>query len=120
MSDLIAVTGATGALGGLVIDHLLTRTSAESIVAIARNADKAAALKPKGVQVRIADHDDRAAVDAAVAGVDILLLISGNEFGKRMRQHVNVIEAAKQTGVSRILYTTTSWPSPSPRSRASP
>lgn len=105
MSDLIAVTGATGALGTLVIDHLLARTSPDRIVAIARNADKAAALKPKDVQVRIADHDDRAAVDAAVAGVDVLLLISGNEFGKRMQQHINVIEAAKHAGVSRILYT---------------
>ncbi len=105
MSDLIAVTGATGALGTLVIDHLLTRTSADRVVAVARNAGKAAALQPKSVQVRIADHDDRAAVDAAVAGVDVLLLISGNEFGKRMQQHVNVIEAAKEAGVSRIVYT---------------
>lgn len=105
MSELIAVTGATGGLGTLVIDRLLRRTPADRIVAIARDADKAAATLPQSVQVRIADHDDRAAVDAAVAGIDALLLISGNEFRKRMPQHRNVIEAAKQAGVSRILYT---------------
>ncbi len=104
MSDLIGVTGSTGELGSLVIDHLLRLTSADRIVALARDAGKAAAL-PASVQVRIADHDDRAAVDAAVAGIDVLLLVSGNEFGKRMAQHRNVIEAAKQAGVSRIVYT---------------
>jgi NAD(P)H dehydrogenase (quinone) len=105
MSDLIAVTGATGALGSLVIDHLLARTSAERVVAIARNPGKATALEAKSLQVRIADHDDRPAVDGALAGIDVLLLISGNEFGKRMVQHENVIRAAQQAGVSRIVYT---------------
>jgi NAD(P)H dehydrogenase (quinone) len=105
MTDHIAVTGATGLLGRLVVDQLLARTSAGRVVAIARNPGKAAALQDKSVQVRIADHDDRAAVDAAVAGVDVLLLISGNEFGKRMAQHENVIRAAQQAGVSRIVYT---------------
>jgi NAD(P)H dehydrogenase (quinone) len=103
VSDLIAVTGATGALGSLVIDHLLARTSAERVVAIARNPGKATALEAKSVQVRIADHDDRPAVDGALAGIDVLLLISGNEFGKRMVQHENVIRAAQQAGVSRIV-----------------
>lgn len=104
MSDLIAVTGATGGLGTYVIDHLLRRTSADRIVALARDAGKATAL-PRSVETRIADNDDLAAVQAAVEGVDVLLLISGNEFGKRMTQHSNVIEAAKQAGVSRLLYT---------------
>jgi NAD(P)H dehydrogenase (quinone) len=104
MSDLIAVTGSTGELGSLVLDQLLQRIPADRVVALARDADKAAAL-PEGVQVRIADHEDRAAVDAALAGIDVLLLVSGNEFGKRIQQHRNVIEAAKQAGVSRILYT---------------
>jgi NAD(P)H dehydrogenase (quinone) len=104
MSDLIAVTGATGALGTLVVNDLLTRTDPARVVALARDPGKAAAL-PDAIQTRIADHDDRAAVDAAVAGVDVLLLVSGNEFGKRMQQHRNVIEAAAQAGVSRLVYT---------------
>lgn len=114
MSDLIAVTGATGALGTLIIDQLLARVPAERIVAIARNPAKAAALEAKNVQVRIADHDDRAAVDAALDGVDVALLISGNEFGKRMIQHENVIRAAQQAGVSRLVYTSAAHADTSP------
>lgn len=104
MSNLVALTGATGGLGTLVVDHLLRRTSADRIVALARSATKAAAL-PASITTRIADNDDQAAVAAALAGVDVLLLISGNEFVKRMNQHRNVIAAAKQAGVTRILYT---------------
>jgi NAD(P)H dehydrogenase (quinone) len=104
MSDLIAVTGATGELGTLVIRHLLHTTPADRIVAVARDPGKASALPPSA-HIRIADHEDRAAVDAAMTGIDVLLLISGNEFGKRMTQHRNVIEAAKQAGVARLIYT---------------
>ncbi|UPK73762.1 SDR family oxidoreductase [Nocardioidaceae bacterium SCSIO 66511] len=105
MSDRIAVTGATGALGGLVIDHLLTRVPADRIVAIARNPDKTTTLQERSVPVRIADHEDHAAVEAALEGVDVLLLVSGNEFVKRMTQHENVIRAAQRAGVSRLVYT---------------
>ena len=41
----------------------------------------------------------------ALKGIDSLLLISGNELGKRASQHANVIEAAKKAGVSWIVYT---------------
>lgn len=105
MTDLIAVTGATGTLGSLVVDQLLTRVPAERVVAIGRNPAKTAALEGRAGQVRVADHDDRPAVDAALRGVDVLLLVSGNEFGRRMTQHENVIRAAQQAGVSRIVYT---------------
>jgi NAD(P)H dehydrogenase (quinone) len=105
MSDLIAVTGATGLLGARVVDQLLARTDAERVVALARDPGRASTLRDKSVQVRIADHDDRAAVDAALAGIDVLLLVSGNEFGKRIAQHQNVIRAAQEAGVSRIVYT---------------
>lgn len=101
----IAVTAATGQLGSLVIDSLLTKVPAEQIVAIARDPQKAEALSAKGVEVRIASYDDRAALDAALVGVDTLLLISGNELGKRATQHANVIDAAKAQDVSRIVYT---------------
>lgn len=101
----IAVTAATGQLGTLVIDALLDTVPAGEIVAIARNAEKAAPLAAKGVDVRIASYDDRAALDAALAGVDAVLLISGSEIGHRQAQHANVIDAAKAQGVARIVYT---------------
>lgn len=104
MSTTIAVTGATGGLGHLTISALRERIPANRIVAIARDPEKATAL-PADVTVRIADHEDPAALRAAFEGVDTLLLISGNEFGRRMQQHRNVIAAAQEQGVTHLAYT---------------
>ena len=86
----IAVTGASGKLGRLVIEELKERTSAENIVALVRNPHKVADL---GVEAREFDYDQAAQQSAALKGVDKLLLISGNEIGKRLPQHINVIES---------------------------
>jgi Predicted nucleoside-diphosphate-sugar epimerases len=93
----IAVTGATGHLGRLVISALKPRAS---VVALARDPAKGADLD---VPVRAFDYDKPDA--AALAGVDKLLLISGNELGKRAAQHGAVIAAAKAAGVKLIVYT---------------
>jgi NAD(P)H dehydrogenase (quinone) len=98
-----AVTGATGHLGRLVVAELLARgVPATDVVALARTPEKAADL---GVPVRRADYSDPATLPAALAGVDVLLLVSGNELGKRVAQHTAVIEAAKAAGVGRVGYT---------------
>ncbi|EKM0665961.1 SDR family oxidoreductase [Cronobacter turicensis] len=102
---MIAITGATGHLGQRVIDTLLNTVAAQEIVAIVRNPVKAAALSAKGVQVRAADYNDVAALTAALAGVEKLLLISSSEVGQRAPQHRNVIDAAKTAGVKLIAYT---------------
>lgn len=102
MSAHIAVTGATGQLGRLVIDKLKARVPAANIVALVRSAAKAADL---GVAVREADYRHPAALEQALAGVGTLLLISGSEIGQRVAQHQNVIAAARQAGVGRIVYT---------------
>lgn len=102
----IAVTGATGHLGRLAVDALLRRgVPAFDIVAVVRNPEKAADLAAQGVQVRTADYVDPAALEAAFAAVDKLLLISGSEVGGRVPQHTNIIEAAKAAGVGFIAYT---------------
>ncbi|UOQ53407.1 SDR family oxidoreductase [Hymenobacter cellulosivorans] len=98
----IAITGATGQLGRLIIEKLQTQVGADQIVALVRNPAKAADL---GVEVREADYNQPATLDAALAGIDTLLLISSSEVGQRVTQHRNVIAAAKQAGVSRVVYT---------------
>jgi len=98
----IAVTGASGKLGRLVIEELKERTTSNNIVALVRNLQKVADL---GVEAREFDYDQAAQQSAALKGVDKLLLISGNEIGKRLPQHINVIEAAKTAGVKTIVYT---------------
>ena len=101
-----AITGATGNLGGLVITALIERgVSPTDIVAVVRNADKAASLAERGVQVRVADYSDTAALTSAFTGVDKVLLISGSEVGQRIAQHNNVIDAAETAGVGLIAYT---------------
>jgi len=98
-----AVTGATGHLGRLAVAELLARgVPATDVVALARTPEKAADL---GVPVRRADYSDPATLPAALAGVDVLLLVSGNEMGRRVAQHSAVIEAAKAAGVRRVAYT---------------
>jgi NAD(P)H dehydrogenase (quinone) len=101
-----AVTGATGMLGRHVLTSLLERGIAPAeIVAIGRNTSKLAEFAERGVTVRAADYSDAASLDAALDGVDRLLLISGSEVGRRVAQHGKVIEAAKRAGVGFIAYT---------------
>lgn len=102
---MLAVTGATGQLGRLVIDELLKKVPASQIVAAVRNPDKAQALAAKGIQVRRADYDQPNTLVSAFANVDKLLLISSSEVGKRTEQHKAVIDAAKAAGVSLLAYT---------------
>ncbi|MFB9907875.1 SDR family oxidoreductase [Allokutzneria oryzae] len=99
---MIVVTGATGGLGALVVQSLLTRVPADQVVAVVRSPEKAAGL---GVEVRAANYDDQASLERAFAGADKVLLVSGNEFGKRAAQHTNAINAAAKAGVGRLVYT---------------
>jgi NAD(P)H dehydrogenase (quinone) len=102
---MIAITGATGQLGQLVIDNLLKTVAAHQLVAIVRNPAKAKALSDQGIVVRQGDYTDEAALKSALQGVEKLLLISGSEVGQRAVQHRNVINAAKAAGVKFIAYT---------------
>lgn len=111
----IGVTGATGQLGRLVIESLKSKVSAETIVALVRNPEKALDL---GVEARTFDYTKAETLAASLQGVDKLLLISGNELGQRLPQHVAVIEAAKQAGVKHIFYTSILHADSSPLSLA--
>ena len=98
----IAITGATGQLGRIVVDKLKDKVPADNIIALMRSTTKAADL---GVAAREADYEKPQTLDAALKGIDTLLLISGSEVGKRAAQHNNVIAAAKKAGVQWIVYT---------------
>ncbi|PWI32477.1 NAD(P)-dependent oxidoreductase [Vibrio albus] len=102
---MIAVTGATGQLGQLVLKHLTNTTDAGTVVALARNPDKAQLLKELGIEVREADYSKPETLTSALTGVKKLLLISSSEVGQRFAQHKNVIDAAKSAGVELIAYT---------------
>lgn len=111
----IAVTGATGQLGRIVIAGLKAKVPAADIVALARSPEKAAGL---GVAARAADYARPETLKTALAGIDTLLLISSSEVGQRAVQHRNVIEAAGKAGVGRIVYTSLLHADTSPLSLA--
>jgi NAD(P)H dehydrogenase (quinone) len=98
----IAITGSTGHLGRLAIADLKTRVPAAEIIALARDPSKAADL---GVTVRLADYQKPETIAPALAGVDVLVLISSNDFNDRAGDHARVIKAAVNAGVGRITYT---------------
>jgi len=102
---MIAITGATGQLGRLVINALLKKVPASEIIAAVRSPEKAADLQALGVTLRAADYSQPETLQSAFAGVDKLLLISSSEVGQREVQHKAVIDAAKAAGVGFIAYT---------------
>ncbi|SCX31159.1 Quinone oxidoreductase 2 [Agrobacterium sp. DSM 25558] len=111
----ILVTGASGNLGQAIIRHLLEtyHVLASDIVAASRDTSKLSTLGSKGVEVRKADFDDAASLDAAFAGIDTVLIISTDALavpGLRLTQHKAAVAAAKTAGVKHLAYT--SMPNP--------
>ena len=103
----IFITGATGQLGKATIGFLLQKgIAANEISALARDEGKAAALKSKGINVKIGNYDDVDSLRSAMQGMETMLLISSSEMTKsRAVQHINAIKAAKENGVKHIIYT---------------
>lgn len=102
----LLITGATGHLGRLVVEQLLAAgVPASDITATGRATDKVKDLADRGVQVRAVDFGDPAAVRAAVAGADRVLLVSAMEPGGRVALHRNVIDAAREAGTGLLAYT---------------
>lgn len=103
---MIVVTGATGQLGRLVVTQLLERgVPAAQIVAAVRSPAKAADLAARGLQLREADYTRPETLHRAFAGAERVLLISSNEVGQRLPQHLAAIEAARAAGVKQFVYT---------------
>ncbi|GEM79633.1 SDR family oxidoreductase [Vibrio superstes] len=99
----IAVTAASGQLGGAIVNALVPLISKENVVALARTPEKAKYL---GVEVRRGDYENRAELQDSLHSIDTLLIVSGMDApDKRIDQHRNVISAAKEVGVKKIVYT---------------
>jgi NAD(P)H dehydrogenase (quinone) len=103
----LAITGASGQLGRLVTQELLDRgVAADDLVLITRTPDALADRQ----NVR---HGDWTAPDTLVeafAGVDRVLLISGDDLATRLEGQLAAIDAAKTAGVQRVVYTSAGNP----------
>lgn len=99
----IAVTAASGQLGSEIVAATVALLTSENVIGLARTPDKA---KELGVEIRPGDYNDRNALEKSLQSVDTLLLVSGMDSPeKRIEQHRNVIHAAQNAGVSKIVYT---------------
>lgn len=108
----ILVTGAGGALGRQVCAALLA-TGHPRVIAASRAPDRLRDLAMAGVELRHADFDQPATLDAAFAGASRALIVSTDALlvpGVRQRQHEAALGAALGQGVRHIAYT--SMPDP--------
>lgn len=105
---MILVTGSTGQLGKLTISELTNFIPTNEIYALARNlSDKTNNFEEEGIHVKIGSYNDYNSLVNAFHAIDTLLFISSNEAFQDFNLHNNVIEAAKQANISRIIYTST-------------
>lgn len=74
----LLVTGASGNLGGRVVELLRAAEVPNRVIAASREPEKQADLRAQGVETRKADFDDEAGLVTAFIGVDRLLIISTN------------------------------------------
>ena len=98
------VTGATGGFGGYALNFLKESVATADIYALVRSEEKGAALKEAGLNIRIGDYADKDSMKQALEGINRLLFVSGAP-GNRQEEHANVVEAAKEAGVTYIAYT---------------
>ncbi|RBQ15969.1 NmrA/HSCARG family protein [Spongiactinospora rosea] len=103
------VTGATGGQGGAVTRALLAR--GWSVRALVRDphTDQAAALSAAGAELATGTFEDDEALRKAMTGVDGVFSVQPADFadpygGTEVRQGVAVADAALETGVPHLVY----------------
>ncbi|MBC7272471.1 MAG: NAD(P)H-binding protein [Streptomyces sp.] len=110
---MIIVTGATGQLGGQIVDRLLTRVPASRIGVSVRDPLKARALADRGVRVRRGSFTDAESLAHAFEGATQVLIVSVDKMGEEaVRQHRAAVDGAVAAGARRILYTSHMGASP--------
>jgi NAD(P)H dehydrogenase (quinone) len=97
----VVVTGVTGGLGGRVARRLAGRGVAQRLVV----RDPGRAPQLAGAEVAAASYDDRDSLRRAFEGAQTLFMVSASEDPDRLRLHANVVGAATDAGVERVVYT---------------
>lgn len=97
---LIALTGATGRLGGRVARRLAESGHQQRLVV--RDLSRAPSLR--GATAAAAAYGDRAAVRAALEGASTVLMVSASESEDRVAEHRTFVDAAVVAGVEHLVY----------------
>ena len=104
---MLEISAAAGGLGRAVLKALAVKgLSRDKFMIAVRRPENAVDLADKCLEIRRGDYDDPDSLREAFAGVTTLLFISGHAPNEeRLRQHKNVVDAAKTAGVERVVYT---------------
>jgi nucleoside-diphosphate-sugar epimerase len=111
----VTVTGATGFIGGHLVERLVSE--GHQVTALARRAESLAALRALGAAVVHGDVFDRRALEGAIAGADVVLhLARAKAHGARPREVFlvnvagtrSVARATRSCGVARFVYASSS------------
>jgi uncharacterized protein YbjT (DUF2867 family) len=105
MTRLIAVTGATGALGGRVVERLAGRPDDVALRLVVRDPARAPRVPDAEVVANAGGYADGPGLTAALRGAHTLYLVSAAEARDRLEQHLTAVRAAAEAGVERVVYT---------------
>lgn len=100
----IALTGATGAIGSRVA-RALAADGHEPRLVVRDPTRVETGLHGLPMAVVPGGYADEPELRGALAGVDVLLLVSAAESADRMAQHAAAVRAAADAGVGRVVYT---------------
>lgn len=107
MKNKLLITGATGDLGGKVVNLLKQKTEVENLSVLVRDEKNKLAKQymNAGIDVKIGDYANLESLKKAFRGIDVLYFVSGGDDAQRSTLHKNVVDAAKEAGIRHILYT---------------
>jgi uncharacterized protein YbjT (DUF2867 family) len=108
---MILVVGATGMVGGMIVDGLLDRE--RRVRALVRSPDSAGSLRARGAETVPGDLKDRASLDRACADVDIVITTAnsasrgGDDNPETVEEqgNRNLVDAARAAGVRHLILT---------------
>lgn len=102
----IIVTGVDGNFGGQVVKTITTLVKKEDLILTAPTSQGIEGFLKEGYDARVANFNHREGLEAAFKGGDVILIISAPFVGaKRQNAHKNAIDAAKEAGVKKVVYT---------------
>jgi uncharacterized protein YbjT (DUF2867 family) len=107
---MILVAGATGMVGGMIVDGLLAR--GKRVRALVRSAKSAEIFQARGVDTALGDLKDRASLDRACVGAEVVITTanSASRGGSDTTESVeeqgnrNLIDAARAAGVRQFVF----------------
>jgi NAD(P)H dehydrogenase (quinone) len=103
---MLLVTGAAGYIGSAILRRLARMLPLPELAALARNGAKAKAQLPAGIDLRLADYDNPAALRIALRNVTRLMFIASDGDARDvLRHHANIFAAAVEAGVRQIVFT---------------